>query len=80
MTELKTLKDLSAENMCCQQRLRFEAIKWIKEIDNFEKSPDDKLWEALTGNTIRYSDESKWGIRNFIKHFFNISETEIENA
>jgi len=57
--------------------LREEAINWIKEIDNLDKTPQDKLWEQITGNTITYSEEGKQAIINFIKYFFNIEENDL---
>jgi len=65
MSELKTLKDLSAENMCCQQRLRFEAIKWIKEFDA-------QIRENREAVPYKVSYIQDW-----IKHFFNISEEDL---
>lgn len=88
MTELKTLKDLKKcpqcerggeEYKCIQNyELKQEAIKDIKAIQDFEKSQADKLWEALTGNKIIYSEEAKQGIMNYIKWKFNITEEDLK--
>ena len=58
--------------------LKAEAIKWIKEIDNFEKLPEDIVWEKITGQTIEYSIDAMIGMRNWIKHFFNITEEDLQ--
>ena len=58
--------------------LKQEAIKWIKEIDNFKKSSGNLMWEEFTGKTIEYSKDSITGLKNWIKHFFNITEEDLK--
>lgn len=87
MNKLNTLEDLEFEHewnevekplAVWSDDLRKEAIRWIKEIDNFKKSSEDLQWEALTGKTIEYSKDSMGGLRNWIKYFFNLSEEDIK--
>lgn len=44
----------------------------IKEILKFDKTEEDKLWEKFTGLKIKYSEEGKQAIINYIKWKFNI--------
>lgn len=87
--KLKILKEIGqAKRTCCSIEedysniceicLKQEAIKWIKEIGNFDKSPGDKLWEEITGKNLKYSYNARKGIRIWIKHFFNITEEDLE--
>jgi len=86
MTELKTFKEIykecENEEFPCEEKLRRltikEAIKWIKEINNFKKSSEDLMWEEFTGKTIEYSKDSITGLKNWIKHFFNIQDNELK--
>jgi hypothetical protein len=70
MIELKTLKDCSAENMCCEAYLRAEAIKWIKE---FSKETVKGDCDYCGGNHNNDFHNINW-----IKHFFNISEDDLK--
>lgn len=75
MLGLKTLKDLDSSDEYCKwgcdsyqhfsRDLRQEAIKWIKEI-KIDNGCFDLTEEQATDC-----------IKNWIKHFFNITEEEI---
>lgn len=69
--ELKTLKDMQIYNMVLAKELRHEAIKWIKEFDN---------WELQTHHREIIDDPycCHRSVINFIKHFFNINEEELK--
>ena len=73
--ELKTLKDLdkcSDNHECLQdihlynEELKAEAVKWVKDIKNSTPSTSQKKED------IRCFTES------FIKHFFNLTEKDLE--
>lgn len=73
MTNLKTLKDIQeycTDNDAVVDSLRVEAVKWIKQL-NYD-----------AGLSIKYGDESSTQMCvsqiRWIKHFFNIQESEIE--
>ena len=63
-----------AESYEKEQRLISIGRRWLRELDSFEKSSNDKAWEELTGNTITYSEDGILALRNFINHFFSIIE------
>jgi len=68
---LRTLKDLKSHQIatfkCVEfDELKAEAIKWVKAHRN---SQDNKE-----------HNEGSLEVNLWIKHFFNISETELENA
>ena len=58
--------------------LKQEAINDIKSIQSLEKTPQDKIWEGMTGEKIVYSEEAKQGIINYIKWKFNLSEEDLK--
>jgi hypothetical protein len=70
MSELKTLKDMDLRtckdcgaNYSCGE-IRNEAIAWIKENNDTELE-----------DTCKTSDT--YGVKNWIKHFFNITESDL---
>ena len=75
--KLKTLKDIWLRDEDIKL-IKAEAIKWVKDIDNFNKTEQDIMWEILTGNMIKYSIEGKQTMRNFIMYFFNITEEDLK--
>ena len=82
MTELKTLKDLSAGYRYTEirvDRLRLEAIKWIKEIRRSKTWAEiEEQWESgllrLTNGDEKQKEYQIW----FIKEFFNITEDDLK--
>jgi hypothetical protein len=60
-----------------EEDLRQEAIKWVKEINNFKKSSVDLMWEEFTGKTIEYSKDSITGLKNWLIYFFNLTQQEL---
>ena len=88
MIKLKTLKDISEcwgnqllrlENEVISiDKLKEEAIKWVKDIDNFEKLPEERLWENITGKRNKYAIDAMSGVRNWIKHLFNITSEDFK--
>ena len=75
---LKITEGSKIEGYVWAEHLRAEAVKWIKEIDNFKKSSEDLMWEEMTGKTIEYSKDSICSLRNWIKHFFNLTEEDLK--
>ena len=74
MTDLKTLKDLETKGILAvgehdraisEYDLRQEAIKWIKQL-NFER------------DIGAINSEEKLILRNWMKHFFNITEEDLK--
>jgi len=65
------------KNAISRITLKEEAIEWIKEIYCFEKTEVDKWTDDFLGRETIYSEEAKQGIINFIKHFFNITEEDL---
>jgi len=66
MTELKTLKDFPKyqDEVDFSEKLRQEAIKWIKAIHEDE----EMIEEFDYGTSLDY----------WIKHFFNITEEDLK--
>ena len=84
-TELKTLKDFFDEQLLeergfepLRNELIQEAIKDIKQIQKLEDNPLNKAWERITGMKIRYSEEAKQGVINYIKWKFNITKEDLK--
>jgi hypothetical protein len=80
--ELKTLKDLtySEDNLflnVCPYDLREEAIKWIKELNKKEilRTPTGKYYYGIDVSLGDVETLTKW-----IKHFFNIEESELKDG
>lgn len=71
MTKLSTIKDLVNGDSINRYDLKYEAIKWIKEIKE-------------EGETREFNDEHPWydyecsDINGFIKEFFNLSEEDLK--
>ena len=67
MENLKTLSQINmpSDGCCCEDNIRLEAIKWIKEL--LKKHPELRLYPY----DLQYSI-------TWIKHFFNISDEELQ--
>jgi len=79
MSELKTLKDCyMSDGRNFEQKLKEEAIMWIKSIYCFTETEIDKFYYEYLGRETIYSEEGKQAIINFIKHFFNITEEDLK--
>ena len=94
MTQLKTLEDLpiwkknadtthmdfskGAGDALIRRDLRAEAIKWIKE--NYGS---ENMLQLYDKDESTQSGDHKFSqmvaIRNWIKHFFNITDEELQN-
>jgi hypothetical protein len=93
MTELKTLKDFEKIKEdhsheiedCCREEgveaVLFELQKSAEEdlqtLNNL-KTPEDILWEQITGNKIVYSQECIDTLKRYIRWKFNITEGELK--
>ena len=87
MTELKTLEDLQFNGNyggmtnCeygCQEVIRQEAIKWIKELEKDIKEHSHKK-EILIEDIISCLNcHNKYAQLKWIKHFFNITEKDVK--
>ena len=78
--ELKTLKDFPKEvigmedyRLISSNKLKQEAIKWIKELNNNPK----KYQERFT-NYDGYGIDA-YEVINWIKYFFNITEDDLKS-
>ena len=66
-----------------QEELKQEAIKWIKAIKEVQKKGDTlfkehgKLKEDFAINIYDYEQDDSIPIIKFIKHFFNIEESDL---
>ena len=78
---LKTLKDIECEVcadngfsdiVCTSKDLKQEAIKWIKQ-DNLQ----ELFLSGRTDILPSYRRMIGRGMKNWIKHFFNITEEEL---
>ena len=69
-----------AESFEKQERIRWIAKSWFEFIQGGMKSEDDLMWEKLTGNTLTYDKKTRECICVFIKHFFNLTEKELEGV
>ena len=78
--KLKTLKDLEAkwedqpDGWVDTKRLKAEAIKWVKEI---EEQTEGCKCETCGEAYINKDLELNYRCVDFIKHFFNITEEEL---
>ena len=62
MTELRTLNDFNFKAFGIEDKLKAEAVKWVKDIQkDKEKSSEEKASQMV-----------------WIKHFFNLTEEEIK--
>lgn len=82
MTELKTLKNIGAvDPIDCfaetidRKELRQEAIKWIKEL---KESPNSTETKELLGSNFGSAVDDVNTVVKWIKHFFNIEESELK--
>ncbi len=71
MSELKTMKEIRLDKITqfpndIRNKLKAEAVKWVKDIRNSTLSTSQKKED------IRCFTES------FIKHFFNLTEKDLE--
>lgn len=70
--ELKTLKDLGWEDgEVAKSELREEAIKWVKE---------RKFLSVPKGVESHVHHAYMHGEREFIKHFFNLTEDDLKSC
>jgi hypothetical protein len=75
MEELKTLKDICEcaypdPCNCYPDKIRLEAIKWIKDMDFWVDNV--KVLAPLNAT------KEKEAVKRWIKHFFNIKEEELQ--
>jgi len=85
MTELKTLKDFAdgvpeqfkADLMIKASDLKAEAVKWIKYILETEL-PCQRIGQRGTYLTTEDNELIRENIVIWIKHFFNITDTELK--
>ena len=88
---LKTLKELSlpSDGCDCENRIRQEVIKWIKEltkIEDYKELSITKKFENGLNLTISELDTDGWAdgfvmtkaVIHWIKHFFNISDEDLK--
>ena len=84
MTELKTLKDIEINNwdqmdtyeVWLRNKLRQEAIKWIKALKNPNVTEDEFYelnWGTFWNEYTDINDVIAW-----IKQFFNITDEELK--
>jgi len=66
MTELKTLKDIYVRGQLSRDNLKEEAIKWLKITSESQRFIQDEDFQR------------KEGIKEFIKHFFNLTEEDFK--
>ena len=87
MTELKTLKDITYENLCdlCggqrmihSQDLRLEAVKWVKFLTDDFKFHHDKNHDEYYANTADGMLHSNGCTRCWLMKFFNLSESDLK--
>jgi len=91
ISELKTLKEISlpSDGCNCENRIRQEVIKWIKEltkIEDYKELSITKKFENGLNLTISELDTDGWAdgfvmtkaVIHWIKHFFNISEGDLK--
>lgn len=91
MNKLKILKDLDKgdfiEPIIYPNELKQEVIKWIKELKSKEYNTQDRVenkeWYNNYSFSHIYSDEyGSYGVTenvvNWIKHFFNITDEDLE--
>jgi len=83
MTELKTLKDIEdrfAKDGYDHYKgkptdiIREEAIKWVKELESKEKSPN--FLYSISG--YPYGEPKNNNVRDWIVDFFNITDEDLK--
>ncbi len=74
----EVMHELSTTEWVKRGNLKQEAIKDIKAVQTLENNPLDKAWEKITGHRIRYSEEAKQGIINYIKWKNNLTEEDLK--
>ena len=90
MTKLKTLKDIefiqipvgmdNCPSIVCGEyglAIRKEAIKWVKEI--YQSEYDVGNFIKGSKNNASHFNPRKQGKVSWIKHFFNITESDLED-
>lgn len=90
-TELKILEDIGVcgccevedqqEYGCMKPEIKSEAIKWIKELNEFPYKYNDSF--GKTRDVFIIENEygvDPLGLINWIKHFFNITEEELNDG
>ena len=89
MTELKTLINIEHDNWNTRDSgdnviavfvkpLRQEAIKWIKELRDNNVKYNNKYFDFQDSGHGVYTNNRYGAIINWIKHFFNIEESELK--
>lgn len=89
MSELKTLKDIQFgkdfpylnRDIANVRDLKEEAIKWIKEINNWSKQEcaDGCCFKGQDSLPIYvWNDEQEEAMIRFIKYFFNLTEEGLQ--
>jgi len=86
LKDLRLWKDKSGDYAHSEEKLKKEAIKWVKEMDKavWDEKDEGKLnqWqERIKPFEDFYDDEynSFEEVKNWIKRFFNITESELKN-
>lgn len=87
-SELKTLQDLRAgdikrrynndkiSDMIPEDKLREEAIGWVKVLNDYKPNTNPNLPTSLSDETVAAYNMA---IKQWIKHFFNISEEDLDD-
>lgn len=82
MTEqLKTLNQISmpSDGCCCEDNIRAEAIKWIKELEKQKYVISEMIEDKFKNKGVLLNTQNfeVIGAISFIKTFFNITEKEL---
>ena len=90
--KLKTLKDFRTRSVmvfnCPDEtdydiieadNLKQEAIKWIKEFDRLPL-PINELEHQKFLNNFVFNNDTHYAIKDWIKHFFNITEEDLNDT
>lgn len=92
---MKTLKDIDCGTCCLcgytkriqEDNLRQEAIKWIKDLEKCHREDgscnhdnDDHYYFGKRENGDALSQQECVAVKDFIKHFFNISDEEVRST
>ncbi len=92
MSKLKTLKDLAFShqlfsdkrvNLCREDNVREEAIKWVKELEKSPTEPfisvnKDIIQAKVEETSFKILIAENQALLNWIKHFFNITEEDLK--
>jgi hypothetical protein len=86
VTDLKTLKDFNPELSSemngygqAMQEIKQEAIKWIKVLEKSHRDWTESSSHGLNGSKeFDFLDYNEEEICEYIRHFFNITEEDLE--